>query len=254
MFTNFVRVVSAAGVVVLGACASASKFQGMDAEGIFRLAQEEFERENYGDAAETLDRLLLAYPTFSQAPAAHLLLGDAYFRDEQYITASSEYGRFLDRYPAHPEAPKAALGVCRSFAELSPISQRDQSYTQQAVATCLNVVADFPGAPEAGAALEVATAMRTKLARKAYENGSFYLRRDLNDSAVIYFESVVREYPETEWAPRALLGIIEAYREIGYDDEVADARNRLLTRYPDSPEARSLGEGGVAGVPGSGPQ
>lgn len=237
----------------LGACGSTSRYQGMEAADLYRLAQEEVEREDYSDAAETLDRLLLVYPTFEQAAEAYFMMADAYFFDEQFITASSEYTRFLDRYPAHPKAPEAALGVCRAYSELSPISQRDQTFTDQALTVCRNVVADYRGLPVSQEAAEIANEMRRKLARKIYENGSYYLRREFYDSSVIYFEQVVERYPETEFAPKALLGIIQAYREIGYEDEVETARQQLLSQYPDSPEAREVGEGvgEVGPAPGS---
>lgn len=246
----FTRTVTTVLLAALAGCASGSKYQGLDAAGVYQMALQEYENGDYGDAAETLDRLLLSYPSFEQAAEAYFLMAEAYFQDEQYITSSSEYTRFLDLYPAHPNAPRAALGVCRSYANLSPISQRDQTFTDQALTVCRNVVADYQGRPEAQEAGAIANEMRDKLAKKVYENGSYYLRRQFWDSAVIYFEGVVQNYPETEWAPRALVGIIQAYQEIGYEEEVELARTQLLTRYPDSPEARALG--GETGEDGSG--
>ncbi|HSG49156.1 MAG TPA: outer membrane protein assembly factor BamD [Longimicrobiales bacterium] len=253
MFKRIATLVVLAGTLSLAGCASGSKYRGLDAAGVYRLALEEYERGDYGDAAETLDRLLLAYPTFEQAPEAYFLLGEAYFHDEQYITSAAEYARFLSRYPAHRNAPSAALGECRSYASLSPIPQRDQAYTEQALAVCRNVVADYPGFPEAVEAAGVADAMRDKLAQKVYENGHYYLRREFYDSSIIYFEQVVENYPESVWAPRSLLAIIQAYEAIGYEDEVAAARDRLLTQYPDSTEARSIRTADDSGTPGSVP-
>jgi len=253
MFTRIASILGLSGMVLLAACASGSKYQGLDAAGVYRLAQEEYEREDYGDAAETLDRLLLVYPNFEQAAEAIYLLAEAYFHDEQYITASAEYARFRSRFPAHPLAPKAALGECRAYAELSPIPQRDQAFTDQALAVCRNVAADYRALPEAEEASGVADAMLEKLAEKLYDNGSYYLRREFYDSSIIYFEEVVERYSETSWAPKALLGIIRAYEAIGYEDEVEAAREQLRSRYPDSPEARSIGADGPSGAPAGGP-
>jgi len=220
--------------------------------GVYALGQEEMADEDYGDAAETLDRLLLVYPTFEQAAEASFLLANAYYLDEKYITAASQFTTFLDRYPTHPRAPEAALGVCRSYADLSPISQRDQTFTDQAMVVCRNVVADYRNQEVAEEAARIANDMRSKLARKIYENGAYYHRRVLNDSDIIYFEDVVANYPETSYAPQALLGIIEAYGEIGYQDEVERARNRLISEYPESEAARSLNsDPGVPTGPGS---
>ncbi len=259
MFFRTVRLVALAGVgIALSACASAPKYQGLTASQLYARAQQEFEHEDYGDAAETLEFLLRASPSFEQGAEAQLLLARAYFEDKQFITAQAEYTRFLDRYPAHPSAPDAALGVCRSNEALSPISQRDQTFTQQALQVCGNMVTDYAGTPQAEEAQRIVTEMQDKLAKKVYDNGHYYLRRDFNDSAIIYFQSVVDRYPGTEWAPRALVGIIDAYTAIGYDDEVEAARQRLLNEYPDSPEAQRIsasaqgdGSDGAGGTSGS---
>lgn len=240
MPTRLLRTLISVPLLGAVACASGSKYQGLDAAGVYGLAQEEMAGEDYSDAAETLDRLLLVYPNFDEGGEANFLLANAYYLDGQFITAASEFTRFLDRYPGHPRAPEAALGICRAYSELSPISQRDQTFTDQAVAVCRNVVTDYPTLPAAQEAALLANDMRGKLARKIYENGAFYLRRKLDDSAIIYFEDVVNNYPETAVAPDALLGIIEAYERIGYEDEVQQARDRLLSEYPESEAARSL--------------
>ena len=57
---------------------------------------------------------------------------------------------------------------------------------------------------------------------------------------------IEEQYAETELAPTALLGIMKAYEEIGYDDLVEEARQKILDVYPDSEEARGLGSNASA--------
>jgi outer membrane protein assembly factor BamD len=209
----------------------------MDAPAMFRMAEGEMAEGELDNAIRTLDRLLLAYGDWERVPEARLMLGNAYAAKEEYLTAATEYRRFLDRYPGHPGAADAALGRCRSYAALSPQPERDQTYTQDALRECSNAALDFAGTPQAEEATEIAREMRTKLAEKDYLNGEFYFRRDLHDSAIMYFEFVIQRYPDTEYAPLALLGIYEANMEIGYEDLAAEARDRLLAEYPDSPAA-----------------
>lgn len=231
--------------LALAGCASGPWWEGLSAGDLWTKGVAEFEEGDYGDASETLGRLVLDYPNFGQAAEAQFILARAYYLDEQFISAQSEFTRFLDRYPAHPRAPEAAMGVCRSNEALSPISQRDQSFTQQAIQVCRNVATDWVGTPQADEAAGVVREMLDKLAKKAWENAWYYHRRSLLDPALIYYENVVEDYPGTEWAARSLGGMIEIYTEFGYDDEVEAARTRLLDEYPDSPEARALsGESG----------
>lgn len=229
-----------------GACASTSPYQGLSADSIFSVGQAAYEREDWGKASEALDRLLLNHQGFERAAEARMMLARAYFNDKRFLTAQQEFTRFLDRHPGHPDAPRAALGVCRSFAGLSPIPERDQTFTEQAVLVCRNVVRDYTGIDDevAAQADEIANTMRSRLGEKEYLNAMQYFEDEFLDSAVIYFEFVVEDYGDTEWAPRAILRIIECYEEIGYEEEVERWTQTLLNSYPDSPEARSLVNGG----------
>lgn len=231
--------------LLTGGCASAPPYQGLTADEIHALAQREFDSGDYDDAIEALGRLLLTFPNYDRGPEARFLLARAHYEEEEFILASSEWQRFLDRYPTHAAAPEAALGMCRASAELSPDPQRDQRYTQQALVVCRNVVQDYPGDPAALEAARIANAMRGKLAQHLYEVGDYYFSRDLFDSAIIYFQMVDEQYGDTEWAPKAVLSIMRAYEEIGYEDLAQEARERLLNVYSDSPEARDLVNGGA---------
>ena len=215
----------------------------MSSAELFSRAQAEYAEEDWGDAADVLERLVTTDPGFERAAEARLMLARAYFNDEKYITAQGEFTRFLERFPGHEEAPRAALGVCESYAALSPIPERDQQYTRQALLVCPNVARDYAAiAPEVSEeAQRIANAMRAKLAQKLYLTAdNFYAYREWWDSAIIYYEMIVEEYADTEWAPRAIVGLMEAYQEIGYEDDVETWRQRLLNSYPDSPEARAV--------------
>lgn len=107
---------------------------------------------------------------------------------------------------------------------------------------------DYPGAPEAKTANDLALKMRDKLAESAYDQAHYYFRRKLYDSAILYYQHVDSLYSATEYAPKALLGIYQANKAIGYDDLAEQAKQKLLAKYPDSPEAKSLAsDGGSSG-------
>lgn len=228
-------------------CGSSNPYQGMTDGDLYALGQQRYERGDWDEAIRALDRLLISFGGSDVAPEARLLLAHARFAKGDYLTARSDYQRFLDRYPGHEDAAVAALGICRCLAELAPNPHRDQGYTNEALGTCRNVVVDYASTPQAAEAAEIANSMRRKLAEHEYLAADFYFRRELFDSAIRYYEFVARLYPETEWAPRALLGIYRANLAIGYDDLADEARQRLLEAYPESPaaaEVRSDGPGG----------
>ena len=70
--------------------------------------------------------------------------------------------------------------------------------------------------------------MRLKLAAKLHSIGEYYFRRKFWDSSIVYWDMLEKQYPDTEWAPRALVGIMRAYEEIGYQDLLAETRQKIL--------------------------
>ena len=103
---------------------------------------------------------------------------------------------------------------------------------------CRNVVIDFGRrGSRLRRAAQISNNLRLTLAEKEYMTADFYFRRKMYDSAIKYFEFVVNLYPESEYAPEALLGIFESNTAIGYDDLADEARQRLLAEYPDSEAA-----------------
>lgn len=212
----------------------------MDAEALFRLAENEMAEGDEDNAIDALERLTLSFGDWSRIADARLLLADAYFEQGEYLTARSEYQRFRDRFVGHPQAPVAALGECRSLAALAPIPQRDQTHTRDALTICGNVVIDYAETSEAGEARRIGEEMRHTLAEKEYLTGSHYFRRRQWDPAIKYFEFVIDLYPDTEFAPRALLALYRANLEIAYDDLAEEARERLLREYPDTEEAAEV--------------
>ena len=242
--TTRLSVALAALSLTLTGCGSSNPYEGLDDVQLFEIGLNEYEEGDYDNAAKALDRLLISFGTSDHLVDARLLLGHAYFGKRDYLTARSEYTRFLDRYASHEDAPVAALGVCRSLVALSPEPQRDQAYTLDAWSICRNVAVDYSGTESAATAAELATDMRIKLAEKEFLNASFYFRRRMYDSAIIYFGTVADLYPDTEWAPKALLGLYQANTAIGYLDLAEEARERLLTAYPESVEAQSISSDG----------
>ncbi len=231
--------------LLLAACGTTLPFPGLTTEEVYALGLQAMEQEEWGDAVESFEYVLFS-PGFNQGAHARYLLAQAQYAQENYIESRSEYVRVIDRWPSDTLAIRAALGICRSLAALSPITQRDQTFTRQARLACRQVAGDFAGTVIGLEASQLAEEMTVKLAEQDYNTGLHYLNRDFADSALLYFEGVATEFPETEWAPWALYQMIDAFGRIGYERDVEATRRLLLEAYPDSEPARQLLEDGPA--------
>ena len=218
-------------------------FPGLTALEVYNLGVQAMQEERWGAAVKAFENVLLT-SSFEFAAESRLQLARAEYEQEHFIESQAEYQRTLERWPADTTAPHAALGVCRSLAGLSPITHRDQGFTRQARTSCRQVASDFAGTIVGLRASELATDMHDKLAERDYNTGLHYLKRNLFDSAILYFEEVEQTYAESEWAPWALLKMIEAFERIGYTRDVEDYSAKLLELYPESEPAQLLENGG----------
>lgn len=224
---------------VVSACGGGIPFPGLDADEIFNLGLQAYQAENWGDAIRAFERVLIT-PGFTRAPEARIYTARSYFGKGKFILARSEFQRVLDRYPADTVAPHASLGVCEAFSKASPILQRDQSPTRNAWQSCGNVARDYAGTLVGLRAAELQLAMYDKLAEADFRRGKHYFKRNLFDSALIFYEDVLNNFPDSQWAPWAMHDIILTFEEIGYDADAEEYRERLIRSYPDSEAAKAI--------------
>ena len=229
---------AALGVALLGCPKTLPPDLGPDE--LFQRGREAWEDERWLIARTAFERLLFLAPTHPKADSAQFLLADTHFREKAYLTAATEYLKLAQTRPTIDLADDARYRACRAYSELSPRPELDQKYAEEAVAECRSLVVLYPQSPLVASADSVIARMRNKLAEKLYLNAKYYMDRAAYDSAVLYLNDVLKTYPESAVVPAALLGLYDAYQRIGYDEEAAEARERLLREHPTSPEARSL--------------
>ncbi|MBI4513266.1 MAG: outer membrane protein assembly factor BamD [Gemmatimonadetes bacterium] len=215
-------------------------------EELFERGKQLFARERWLQARTAFERLVFSAPTHAKADSAQFLLAETYFQDGAYLTAASEFLKLAQTRPTIHLADDARYRACLAYGRLSPRAELDQGYTEQAIAECRALRLLYPQSPLVPEAEAKVAELRNKLARKMYLNGLYYFQREGYDSAILYFNELLKQYPEAEVVPAALYHLYRAYRRIGYEDEAAGARDRLLREFPNSPEARSLAPASTA--------
>lgn len=237
-------------IAFLGGCASAPPYEGMEADELFALGARAFDDEDWDEATQAFERLIFTAPTYERLVEARMYLARAYYNKGEYITSVSTFRTIVDRHPGHELAPEASLGICQSYVAQSPHVQRDQTPTGQAWSACQNTAIDFRGTEIAAQAEELRDQMENKLARRTFENGDFYYRRNLLPSGIIYFKDLLERYPRNRWAAMALLRLYQSYTSLAWDTEAEEAKERLLREFPDSEAAREIGADGEGGGDG----
>jgi outer membrane protein assembly factor BamD len=232
MTTAFVAAVILAGCGGTGIPPDASPAETMS------HAERKLADEDYFDAVEILERLLRANPGSSLVPQARVRLGDARFGLEEYVLARAEYERVVQDHPSSPFVEEARFKIARSAYASIHEFDRDPTETEQSIALMEAFLRDYPESAYAAEAKEALADCRDRLARREFETGRFYERRNRKRSAVIQYEYVVSQYPGTSWANQALLRLGEVHRSRLELNEAAASYRRLLELAPDTEEAK----------------
>lgn len=228
-------------LLLLSSCALFKKAQPLSSEAAYERGMAAYAEGKHGRAAVLLTRWVEANAAGDpRMPGALLALGRSHLHTREFVTAGSEFLRVLTDYSTSPEQVEARFGICQAYRGLSPKAPLDQQYTDVAITYCETYAGYYPDRPQADTARQWVVEMRNKLAEKSYLNGMFYFRRGAYDAAVIYFTEAADNYPDTPWAPAALLKVVEAYEKVGYREEAEEARARLRREFPQSEQARSL--------------
>lgn len=238
------RALPVGALLVLAACGSNGPPAELSPPDLFAWSQTNFDEEDYGSASSGFQAFILRDPLSPLTDSAQYMLAESQLRDGKALEAAEEFSRLATGRPNSPWADDAQYGACRAYHEASPKVSLSQEFTRRAIEECQRLLQFFPASDlqdEARGQLEAAHA---KLAEKSFSIGEYYFRNEFYESARLYYEKALSEQPSPELMPELLGQLYESYTNMGFDNEARSVRERLLTEFPDSEEARRVEEDG----------
>lgn len=229
------RLLGLAVAVLVAACWGRAREPApvIPAEVSYQRAMQAYRRGDCGPAREGFGRVMASLPPRDTLVALALYYqAECDFADGLYLEASRQFRRVADEYATSRVAPDALLRAGDAQAELWKHPELDPEYGQAAMTTYRELVARFPESPAAARARIKLASLADRFAEKEYRNGLFYQRLKAYDSAILYFRSVVADYPQSSVAPRALLKLVEVYQKLGYEEERRETCEHLRRYYP----------------------
>ncbi len=211
-------------IVILAAialgCGGQANLANLGARELFDLGMERYQKEKYISAVEAFQTAIFNYPGESLVDTAQYYLALSYFSEKSYLLAQVEYNRLLLNYPSSVYAPQAQLMKAVCFFKGTPRHYGlDQTDLQTAVRQLEDFIVDYPESDAIADARRYLTEARTRLARKAYESGVVYTRVADFRAARVYFQKVIDDYTDTEFAGSAVYQLAEAcYQEKKWDE------------------------------------
>jgi len=236
-------------VVTVGGCKS--KFEKLRASNNIAQKYQEaikyYNGKKYSKALILFDDLITRYRGQAEAEDLYYYTAYANYYLRDYTSARYYFKQFTDIYPNSARAEECRyMGAYCYFLE-SPKVGLDQEYTYRAIEALQLFINLHPDSERAEEAAGLIQQLRDKLETKAFNSAKLYLDMGLQDdyrAAVIAFDNVLREFPDTKYAEEMeFLSIKAQYlyanqsstrRQEERFGEVIELYDRFINSYPES--------------------
>jgi len=195
--------------IIIASCGGTKLPDSTNPEEIFNAGLKFLEDEDYLEAKQMFELIILQYPASQFADDAQYYQGEVSYRREEFIMAAFNYNRLRRQYPGSPFSKDALFKSALSYYRISPPYDRDQENTRKAIEAFQEFQYLYPDDKLKQDASDKIQEMRNKLAYREYFTGLLYRKLDSPRSSVIYFDAVINNYQDTDYYEPAFFSKIE---------------------------------------------
>lgn len=175
-----------------------------------------YEKGKYSKALILFDDLASKYRGRAEAEDLFYLIANTNYKLRDYTSARFHFKNFASTYPSSPRAEECRFMAAYCYYIESPRSSLDQENTRKAIDELQLFVNYYPESERAQEAGVLIQTLRDKLEKKAFDNARLYYNMGSPDdyrAAVIAFENVLKQYPDTKYAEEIEYLIVRAQYE-----------------------------------------
>ena len=159
-----------------------------------------FEKEKYLEAQTLYENVIPFYRGKQEAAEIFFNYAYTHYYQSEYLLANHYFKNFGTTYYQSPNREEAMYMAAISHYEMSPKYKLDQTYTDKAINDFQLFINTFPNSERAAEATRLIDEMRAVKEEKAYQEGQLYFDIKQYQSAIVSFENMLIEYPDSEKA------------------------------------------------------
>ncbi|OPX17420.1 hypothetical protein BXT86_06605 [candidate division WOR-3 bacterium 4484_100] len=194
----------------------------------FERALSYFENKRYDQAISSFERIILYHPSSEYVDDAQFWLGCSYFEKKDYEQAIVEFDYLINNFPNTSFLEQALLFRAKAYFLKAPNYDKDISEVKRAIEQFDEFIRQFPNSKYIEEVRGLILKARTRLARKEFENGRLYIKLGKPKSALLYFNYVIKNYPETEVSNEAKFEAAKLYQKMDDKENALRLYQELL--------------------------
>lgn len=223
------------------------------AEKLYEEAEAENSKPKYRKALRLFEQIVPQYRGKPQGEKLTFLFADTYYKLNDHYLAGYQFERFTQSYPSSEKLEEAAFKSAKSYYFLSPRYDLDQTETQKAIGELQKYIVNFPEGENIKEANELATELRIKLEKKAYQIAWEYYKKGNSGvpgenykAAIVAFSNFLNENPGSPFREAAVYHrFAAAYQlainsyEFRMQERLTEAKgfyNNYIRFYPEGSE------------------
>ncbi len=222
-------------IILIASCKTPNKIEPKSAEEAFYEGLKLFNKKDYTEALSFFDMIKLQFPGSNVADKALYYTAEINFIRQEYILASFNYNRVRTNFPGSEYAKISAYKAGLSLFNISPSYHKDQEHTIKAIKTLQEFQYIYPNKEDS--LYKITDSMiiecRNKLAEKDFRIAELYKKLESPRSALIYYESVLKNYDDTKFYEEAFVGKIEMLYWMKKNDEAINTEITYKAVFPD---------------------
>jgi len=153
---------------------------------------------------EILHKIVENAPYSKLAPKAQYRLGVYLKAKSQFYEARAELEKVIEKYPESEWAEPAKYQLAETVASISPKPSYDQDLTQEARVKFEEFAKTHPEASLSQSANLQVALLKDKEAESNFMIANFYEKLGNYPSAIIYYQYIVDNYPDSSFAAKAV--------------------------------------------------
>jgi len=181
-----------------------------DPETIRKKAFEYYDEKDYVKAQGLLELALPSFKGKKEAEEVYYRYTYTYYHTRQYLLASYYFNSFVQTFGGSPYKEEMAFMSAYSNYKMSPTFRLDQTHTLKAIEDFQLFTNTYPESERVAECNKLIDELRSKLERKAYDEGELYFDLRNYQSSVQSFENLLRDFPETNNAEDVRFMILKA--------------------------------------------
>lgn len=217
---------------------------------ILKTAFQYYDKKDYLKAQTLFDLVLNNLRGREESEKAYFYYAYSHYYLNQYVLGAYYFKTFSNTFVNSKFREEAAYMSAFCNYKLSPSYRLDQSSTQTAIEEFQLFVNLFPNSPRVEQSNRLIDELRRKLEEKAFAESMLYYDLRQYQSAVISFDNLLRDYPESPEVERVRYLIARAdyllsensiveKKEDRYTETIRRA-DEFLSKYPSSKYSKEI--------------